>query len=61
MTFGLYRNSVPKDLSIKTKNQTIKRVECVKYLGIYFDYNMKWDIHVEHIIKKKQISHIYFC
>ena len=53
MTFGLYCNSVPKDLSIKTKNQPIKRVEYVKYLGINFDYNMKWDIHVQHIIKKK--------
>ena len=50
--FGLYRNSVPKDLSIKTKNQPIKRVKCVKYIGIYFDYNMKWDIHVQHIINK---------
>ena len=48
-------------LSIKTKNQPIKRVEYVKYLGIYFDYNMKWDIHVQHIIIKNQISHIYFC
>ena len=61
MTFVLYRNSVHKDLSINTKNQPIKRVECIKYLGIYFDYNMKWDIHVQHIIKKTNISNIYFC
>ena len=59
MTFGLYCNSVPKDLSIKTKNQPIKRVEYVKYLGIYFDYNMKWDIHVQHIIKKPNISYLF--
>ena len=35
---------MPKDLSIKTKNQIIKGVEYVKHLGIYFDYNMKWDM-----------------
>ena len=59
ITFGLYCNSVPKDLSIKTKNQPNKRVEYVKYLGIYSDYNMKWDIHVLPIIKKPNISYLF--
>ena len=52
MTFGIYYISVPKDLNIVIKNEPIKRAECVKYLGVHFDYNMKWDTHVQHIIEK---------
>lgn len=52
MTFGIYCISVPNDLNIVIKNKPLKRVEQVKYLGIIFDYNMKWDMHVQHIIKK---------
>ena len=52
VTFGIYCISVPKDLNIVIKNEPIERAECVKYLGVHFDHNMKWDTHVQHIIKK---------
>lgn len=45
MTFGNYCNSVPDQLNIKINDQNINRVEYCKYLGIVFDYNMRWNKH----------------
>ena len=52
MTLGNYCDSVLRTLNIKIGTQSIKRVESHKYLGLHFDYNMKWDKHIRYIIKK---------
>ena len=52
MTFGNYRDSVPTEISIMIHNQKIERVESCKYLGVFFDYNMKWDKHIEYMVNR---------
>lgn len=54
MTFGNYCDSVPKnkDINIFIQGNKLNRVAQYKYLGIIFDFNLKWDKHIEHIIKK---------
>lgn len=52
ITFGSYCDSVPLEINIEIQNQKIKRVESHKYLGIYFDYNMKWHNHIEYLTNK---------
>ena len=52
ITFGNYCDSVPDTLNIKIQNQQTKRVHSFKYLGIYFDFDMKWNRHIEYIINK---------
>ena len=51
-TFGNYRDSVPDSLNVIIDNITIKRVNYEKYLGVFLDYNMKWDIHIQYILNK---------
>lgn len=52
ITFGSYSDSVPKKFEIKINNETLKRVNETKYLGIIFDTNMRWDKHIENLINK---------
>ena len=52
ITFGNYRDSVPDSLNVCIDNITIKRVNYVKYLGVFFDFNMKWYIHIQCIVNK---------
>ena len=52
ITFGNYCDSVPGTINIKINNQLINRVNEAKYLGIYFDSNMKWNKHIEYLINK---------
>ena len=59
MTFGIYKNSVPKNISIKLNNSNIKRVVSTKYLGITFDFYMKWKTHIKLILKKSRYL-LYF-
>lgn len=52
MLFGNYGNSIPVTLVVKICNNQIKGVENFKYLGITFDSNVRWNKHVENVIKK---------
>ena len=52
LTFGNYSNSVAETLNIEIQNQKIRRVMAYKYLGIHFDYNMRWDKHIEYVYSK---------
>ena len=60
MTMGNYSDSVPIKLDIEIHKQNIKRVTHYKYLGLIFDFNMKWDKHIEYIINKtKYLIYIF--
>lgn len=52
ITYGNYCDSVPEDINIKIGGNSINRVESHKYLGLHFDYNMKWNIHIDSIVKR---------
>lgn len=61
MTFGNYCDSVPHDVEVKICDTNLKRVECYKYLGIDIDYNVKWDKHIDSIVKKtKYLLFIFY-
>lgn len=61
MTFGNYSNSVPSVMNIQIANQSIKRVEYCKYLGVIFDFNLRWDKHIEFILNKtKYLLFIFY-
>lgn len=55
ITFGNYVDSVPASIDVLINGNILKRVEYSKYLGVIYDHNIKWDIHVSNIIKKKNI------
>ena len=46
--------------SIIIHKQNIKRVTHYKYLGLIFDFNMKWNKYMDYIINKtKYLIYIY--
>ena len=60
MTVGNYCDSVPRKIEIEIHKQKIKRVTDYKYLGIIFDFNMKWDKHIQYIINKtKHLIYVF--
>ena len=42
---------MPNQLDV-TINKSVNRVESCKYLGVIFDYNLKWNKHIKLIISK---------
>ena len=60
ITVGCYANSLPNDISIVINGKKIKRVSYKKYLGIQIDCYLRWDYHIDYIIKKKQIFAVLF-
>ena len=63
ITFGNYRDSVPIEngIQITINGQNLTKVDNTKYLEIIYDSNIKWDIHIDKIIKKtKYLVYIFF-
>lgn len=52
MTFGCYVDSVPQSTNIVINNSLLNRTEFTKYLGIIMDYKLKWDKHIQYVIKR---------
>ena len=60
MTFGNYCDNVPRNMILRIGSKQLKRVENCKYLGIYFDYNLRCNIQVEHIVMKTKYLNFLF-
>lgn len=52
LQLGNYQDTVPKSFKINIYGNAIRRIESCEYLGIYFDFNMKWDKHIVQLLKK---------
>ena len=52
--FGSTQNSTPGNLNICIQRKQITRVDNTKYLGIIFDKNMRWEIHITNIYNKSK-------
>ena len=51
ITFGNYRDSVPEELQVGINGCDLKRFTSCKYLGLTYDFNLKWDVHINNIVK----------
>lgn len=51
MTFGSYADSVPNSINVCMNGSRLARVNEYKYLGVWFDTHMRWDIHIKYIVK----------
>ena len=61
ITFGNYKDSVPRAIEVTINNQIVERSESSKYLGITYDSNMKWDVHINKIVKRtKYLVFIFY-
>lgn len=61
ITFGNYIDSIPKELEIKINGQNLQRVTSYKYLGITYDFNIKWNVHIDNIVKKtKYLVYVFY-
>jgi len=64
IAFSIYNTHIPfdsiiihscnnRDLNFKLCNcQKISRVTIIKYLGIIFDWNLRWKFHIENVVMK---------
>ena len=52
ITFGIYINSLPDNITIDINGELIKRVPYTKYLGVIIDCHLRWGVHVQQILNK---------
>uniref|UniRef100_A0A3B5QAR3 Reverse transcriptase domain-containing protein n=1 Tax=Xiphophorus maculatus TaxID=8083 RepID=A0A3B5QAR3_XIPMA len=51
-----------KEIKLKLYNQELEQVKCIKFLGIWFDEKLKWNIHIQKVVDKcKKILNILRC
>ena len=54
-----FNNAVPEPASLVIGNDEVERVESHKLLGVWFQNNLKWNCHVENMVKKAN-KRLYF-
>ena len=37
---------------LNLENQIIQKVNCAKFLGIFIDDELKWSVHINHVLKR---------
>ena len=52
VTFGNYKDSVPRIFKLQLNNEIIRRVVNVKYMGIIIDQHLRWDIEINQKTKR---------
>ena len=61
ITFGNYRDSVPDELQVGINGCDLKRVSSCKYLGLTYDFNLKWDVYINDTVKKlKYLVYVFY-
>ena len=40
------------NIHLSMNGVSLERAHCLKYLGLYIDSNLKWNIHIKHILSK---------
>ena len=53
MLIGTYQSlhKIP-ELNIHIDDQHVDQVSSVKYLGMFIDSNLKWNLHIDNMVKK---------
>jgi len=50
------------DVTLKFYNQDLERVKCFKFLGIWFDEGITWNVHIHKVIEKcKKVLNVKRC
>ena len=52
IVFGDSNTKAVNDMRILISDQEINRVEYTKFLGLYIDQNLNWNMHIQHTNKK---------
>ena len=52
LTFSIRCDKLPNNFELNIGNTRLNNVENYKYLGIYIDQHMRWDFHINQIVKK---------
>lgn len=47
-----HKKDIGTNFNLKMHNKSLQRTSEAKYLGIYVDEKLKWDLHVKHVCKK---------
>ena len=46
------KNKPTNITSLNLENQIIQNVNCAKFLGIFIDDELKWSVHINHVLKR---------
>ena len=53
------QHNIHDSIQILLNHSIIKEVECTKFLGIWFDSNLSWEYHIQHLSEK--LSHLCYA
>lgn len=59
--FSSERN-IAQELKIEISGTDLERVDCFKYLGLWFDKRLTWSVHIQKMVEKcKKVLNVMRC
>ena len=56
------RRKIPQELKLNISGAELERVECFKYLGLWFDKRLSWSVHIQKMVEKcKKVLNVMRC
>ena len=60
-TFENYFDSIPESIEVMINGNQLKRLQSCKYLGVTYDFNMQWNVHIKNIVSKtKYLVYVFY-
>ena len=60
--FSVSKKKIDSQINLKLSGEKLQRVQCFKYLWVWFDKTLPWNIHIRNIEEKcKKVLSIIRC
>ena len=55
IVFHTFHSKIPENTNLQLRNANLKRVQCIKFLGVFVHENLSWKPHMEWLLQKIKV------
>ena len=60
IVFHTPHSKIPENTNLQLRNVNLKRVQCIKFLGVFIHENLSWKPHMEWLLQKIKVCYGIF-
>ena len=57
IVFHTPHSKIPENTNLQLRNANLKRVQCIKFLGVFVHENLSWKPHMEWLLQKIKVCY----
>ena len=57
IVFHTLHSKIPENTNLQLRDANLKRVQCIKFLGVFVHENLNWKLHMEWLLQKIKVCY----